>query len=235
MRDFKLLYGIPTYTQFDDCRRAIEGIMTTSTVIPDEIVIIDNSETGAGLIALRDLPTRYKNVHIFVRNENILAGAWNDLMTHWEEDYVIIANDDVFPHPHSIEALINAARTNPDVAMWNGSGHSGNSYSFFLLRQWAYRHVGTFDEAFIPAYFEDNDYDYRIKLAGLIREEVPTATFDHIGSATMKNMSDARAVYHHKRFRENRAYFKRKWGNEPGREKFKKPFEGLVHLDIADL
>lgn len=233
-RDYKVLYGVPTYSQFDDCRRAVERIINTSTLVPDTIVIIDNSETGAVFYALGDLTEKYADVRIYQRDENILAGAWNDIM-RMSADYTIIANDDVFPHAGSIEALVNAARSNPEVAMWNGSGHSGNSYSFYLLQHWAYKLVGPFDEAFIPAYFEDNDYDWRIKCAGLIREEVPEATFDHIGSATMKNMNDARVVHHHKRFKENRRYFITKWGGEPGKEKFKIPRERLVYVDISDL
>lgn len=236
-----LVYGIPTYTEFDHCRKAVETIIHTSTLVPDKILVIDNSETGAGVAALSDLITTYSCVHMRLRSENILSGAWNDIMNYNgalidrpNADYVIIANDDVFPHPHSIEALVNAAKARPDIGMWNGSGHSGNSYSFFLLRQFAYKIVGPFDEAFKPAYFEDNDFDWRLKCAGLIREEVSEATFDHIGSATLNGMNDARKIMHHKSFVDNSRYYKRKWGEMPGKEKFTIPFASPVPLDLAD-
>lgn len=234
--EYKVLYGIPTFTEFDHCRKAIEGIINSSTRVPDKIVIVDNSEDESGANALTDLTQKYpEKVHIVIRRENILAGAWNDIMCFDNHDYVIIANDDVFPHPHSIEALVNAAENNPKIAMWNGSGHSGNSYSFFLLRQWAYGIVGSFDENFKPAYFEDNDYDWRIKCAGLIREEVQNATFDHVGSATMKSMRDERLVKHHKSFVEAGRYYRRKWGGKPGEEQWKSGFERVLPLDISDL
>lgn len=232
----KLTYGIPTYTQFDHCRKAVEGIINNSSLVPDKILIVDNSETGAAADALSDLTqTYYNRVHLIIRRENILSGAWNDIMAYANSDYVIIANDDVFPHYNSIQALVQAAIDRPDVAMWNGSGHSGNSYSFYLLRQWAYAHVGPFDENFRPAYFEDNDFDWRLKCAGLIREEVPAATFEHIGSATMRGMKDERLVKHHKSFADNKRYYRRKWGGVPQQELFKTPHERLVPLDISDL
>lgn len=235
----KLIYGIPTYSQFDDCRHAVEQILQSSTLVPDEIIIVDNSETAEGYKSLADLIVKYPCVDIWVRTENILSGAWNDVMDYAvaqqdDDVYVILANDDVTPHPDSIKALVDAAVQNPEIAMWNGSGHSGNSYSFFLMQLWAYNRLGPFDENYKPAYFEDNDKDWQIKVAGLIREEVPAATFDHIGSATANNMSGERKVQHHASFVRNERYFSRKWGGKPGKEQFKIPFE-RPYFDIADL
>lgn len=231
MRDYNVYYGIPTYTQFGHAEEAVRAVLAGS-VVPDQIVIIDNSETGAAYTALKHL-TAYNNVHILPRAENILSGAWNDLMTLWPDDYIIIANDDVKPHKHSIEALIGAAMARPDVAMWNGSGHSGNSYSFFLLRKWAYQQVGPFDERFKPAYFEDNDYDYRLRiLAGLIREEVPNATFDHVGSATVRSMDAQGRAKSHILFNKVQRYYISKWGGTPSNERYKVAFNGL---DLSDL
>lgn len=232
MRNYKVYYGIPTYTQFAHAEEAVKTVLQSS-LVPDQIVIIDNSEVGAAYTSLQHLPKQYNNVHIIPRKENILSGAWNDIMNLFHDDYVIIANDDVKPHKHSIEALVNAAIDRPDVAMWNGSGHSGNSYSFFLLRQWAYQQVGPFDELFKPAYFEDNDYDYRLRiLAGLIREEVANATFDHVGSATVKAMDEHQRMLAHQTFRKVQRRYIGKWGGEPGKERYKVEFAGL---DLSDL
>lgn len=232
MRDFKVYYGIPTYNQFSHAAAAVESVLSGS-MIPDQIVIIDNSETGAACLALGDLSKQYANVHIIPRKKNILSGAWNDLMDLWHDDYVIIANDDVKPHKHSVEALVTAAINRPDVAMWNGSGHSGNSYSYFLLRQWAFKQVGRFDERFKPAYHEDNDYDYRLRiLAGLIREEVSAATFDHVGSATTNGLDGAERNRRHMLFRKGQLFYIDKWGGMPGKERYVKEFNGL---DLSDL
>lgn len=229
-----IYYGIPTYNRFDRTREAIDHIMRTSTIKPTQIVIIDNSEIGAAVTTLLDLTIKYSNVHIIPRTHNILAGAWNDIMNLYHDDYTILANDDVLPHPGAIEALITTARENPKAAIVNGSGHSGNSYSFFLLRFWAYQAIGAFDENFKGGYFEDNDFDRRKDLLGLERIEAPFATFDHVGSATIKAMTQAQMIKQHERFRENEAYFIRKWGDIPARAYFKKPFEKPVHINLDD-
>ncbi len=237
MRDYKVYYGIPTYSQFAHTEEAVKAVLQGS-LVPDQIVIVDNSETGAGYTALKHLMDQHSSVHIIPRTQNILSGAWNDLMTLFPDDYIIIANDDVKPHKHSVEAMVNAAINRPEVAMWNGSGDQtpgvgGNSYSFFLLRKWAYCQVGKFDERCKPAYFEDNDYDYRLRiLAGLIREEVNNATFDHVGSATTNAMSQQDRMLRHLLFRKVKRYYESKWGGEPGKERYTEPFAGL---DLSDL
>lgn len=231
MRDFKVYYGIPTYTQWNRARDAILTIMATSSIKPDEFVIIDNSENGSAVTALKSLTDMYANVHIIPRTKNILAGAWNDIMELYCDDYIIIANDDVIPHKDSIGSLIATAKNNPDAAIINGSASSGNSYSLFLLRKWAYAKIGKFDEMLIPAYFEDNDYDYRRALAGLERITDPNATFSHYGSATMKSLDPVKLSKHHIRFGNNRDYYIRKWGGEPGNERFKTPFQEIRQLE----
>jgi len=228
-----IIYGIPTYapTQAVYIKEHVLPALYASTVIPDRIVIVDNAN-GQSAVILGDIKKEYPAVEIIVREENILSGAWNDIMRLGAE-YTIIANDDVLPDPQSIEALVNAVKNEPDVAMWNGSGHSGNSYSFFLLTQWAYAQVGPFDEGFKPAYFEDNDFDYRlVVLLHLTRREVPTATFRHVGSATVKSMTTAQQAQQHVLFRKNRRRYVLKWGGEPAHETYKQAFAGI---DFSDL
>jgi GT2 family glycosyltransferase len=224
-------YGIPIYSQVKDAERAIEALMR-GTVVPDEIVIIDNSEkdlVARTMLSLKGAPIRYIR-----RDKNILSGAWNDFMhLGTDSDYMIMANDDLTVHENTLEELIRAADNNLDIAMFNGSIHAGNSYSFYLLRKWAYDMVGPFDEKFIPAYYEDNDYDYRLcKIHGLKRIHVETVTFDHVKSATTKNMNTAQQQQHHINFRRNQRYYVSKWGGMPGNEKYLVAFAGV---DLSDI
>jgi GT2 family glycosyltransferase len=236
MRNFKLWYGIPTYTQYERAREAVEHIIKTSTLVPDEIVIVDNSETRSAESIFLPLHLMKKpvgtGVRFYFREKNILAGAWNDIMRLYNDDYIIIANDDVIPEPDAIEALVTTAREHPEYAMVTGAACCVNSYSFFLLRKWAYDIVGAFDEKFVPAYFEDNDYDYRLrKLAGLIRAEATDAKVKHIGSATMKAMTDAQRSRHHHNFAFNQRYYEAKWGGLPEHETFIVPFQQSVEVE----
>lgn len=228
-------YGIPIYSQVKHAQDAIAALLN-GTVIPDEIVIIDNSEKDLVDQALF-LPFEfYKRTHIttLVRDKNILSGAWNDFMRLANnDDYMIVANDDVAVHKNTIEELIRAADNNPKVAMFSGNIHDGNSYSFFLLRKWAYDIVGPFDERFTPAYYEDNDYDYRLqKIHRLQRIHVENVNYDHIVSATVKAMNHAQQMEHNRNFIKNGRYYEGKWGGMPGKEKYMAPFAGI---DFSDL
>lgn len=229
-----IYYGIPTFNQFARTRQAIDHIMATSSVKPTQIVVIDNSEIGAAVLELDDLTYKYNNVHIIPRAENILSGAWNDIMNLYRDDYVILANDDVLPHSRSIEALVKTAKNRPDIAIINGAAESGNAYSFFLPRWWAYVKIGPFDTNFKPAYFEDNDWDRRKDLLGLKRITEPLATFDHVGSATIKDFNQAQMLRQHKAFQDNETYFKRKWGDIPTKAYFTIPFEKPIDTSLED-
>ncbi len=234
--DIMIRYGIPIYSQVRHAQHAIDALLA-GTIVPDEIVIIDNSEQNIVmqqlLVPIQTQTKKAKLTHIN-REQNILSGAWNDFMRLGNDnDYMIMANDDLTVHENTIEELIRAADNNPDIAMLNGSIHAGNSYSFFLLRTWAYNQVGAFDERFVPAYFEDNDYDYRLRIIpGLRREHRETVLLNHVVSATTKGMNAAEQHRHHIRFRRNAQYYVSKWGGMPGYEKYLTPFAGI---DLSDI
>jgi GT2 family glycosyltransferase len=86
------------------------------------------------------------------------------------------------------------------------------------------REVGWFDENFVPAYYEDNDYLWRCKLAGVSVVNIPSGYF-HDGSSTIKSNS-VYATRNMKSFPSNGEYYRAKWGGYPGSEQFERPFNG---------
>lgn len=219
----KIFYCVPTYKSFQEC---IEGIHTVQqgSLRPTDIIICDNSGDGSGTNALHTLTQQYTNVYIWPQNRNIgVAAAWNKFMA-LDQDYVIIANDDIKVHHDSIEKLISAADTHPDDVLFTSAGLAGNAYSFFLLKQKGYKAIGMFDERFYPAYFEDNDYDYRRRLLGYTFVLIPDLTLDHVGSSTLKKYTQDELQQHHYAFNRNNIYYQNKWGGNPGVEKYTTPF-----------
>lgn len=107
-----------------------------------------------------------------------------------------------------------------------GEAESPN-FSAFMINKRCWEEVGEFDTGFFPAYFEDNDYHYRIKLAGLKAIVYPPAMFYHYGSRT-QNESNPTPIVASIRFEANRAYYIEKWGGAPGGERFKVPFDDLT-------
>lgn len=104
-----------------------------------------------------------------------------------------------------------------------GQGVGGTDFSCFIVSPRVYEKVGEFDENFKIAYFEDNDYYYRLKLAGYLPLSDGLIPFYHHGSTTQNFYVDAPACPPPV-FIENRNYYMGKWGGMPGEEQFKNPY-----------
>ena len=83
--------------------------------------------------------------------------------------------------------------------------------------------VGYMDENFYPGYFEDNDYRYRQKLAGVQMSPFPLQN-THITSSTLHS-SKAFEERNRVTFAKNFEYYIDKWGGPPGRELYETPFD----------
>jgi len=82
---------------------------------------------------------------------------------------------------------------------------------------------GRFDQKFYPAYFEDNDFHYRLKLKHERGVATSDALYYHYGSRTIKENVDVGEISD-SYYIQNKQRYIEKWGGEPGKEKFKIPF-----------
>ena len=98
-----------------------------------------------------------------------------------------------------------------------------NGYSAMVFGPGLIQNVGLMDENFFPAYYEDNDHRYRMKLAGLQWEYFPLK-YSHKVSSTLKR-DDNFKIKNQYTFQQNRKYYLEKWGGLPGQEKFETPFD----------
>jgi GT2 family glycosyltransferase len=104
------------------------------------------------------------------------------------------------------------------------------NFSCFMINKKFTETVGEFDEGFRPAYFEDNDAHYRIRMAGLKAIVHPYALFYHYGSRTTNEASpDGKPTVSSIQFEHNRELYVEKWGGRPGEEKFKIPFNNDIY------
>jgi len=168
-------------------------------------------------------------------------------------DYVLVLNNDIEMHQQAICKLVKRFKNTDkpvgmvtcldvtgeckrdprnlyglDVAEKEKCPETPNPcFSAFMVDRECWDKVGEFDEIFAPAYYEDNDYHYRMQLAGLKAITYPPAMFFHWGSATqlealgrpLTNSANQHAQY------------VRKWGGDPGKEIFKAPFNnGLFSI-----
>lgn len=188
--------------------------MLASVDVPVETtVVIDNSATAelAGL----DWPA----TRLMTMRHNLgVAASWNLIIkTTPMAPWWLIVNSDVRFAPGDLARLADAMETCDGLVL-------GNGFSAFGISRQAVAAVGWFDENFVPAYCEDNDYAYRCRLAGVEVRPIETSIY-HVGSATLYE------DLHLQRQNEytyplNVAYYVSKWGGEMGSERFSVPFDG---------
>ena len=184
-----------------------------------DIYIIDNGNQGLDkeLDKLNQSFIIRDSIHIIVEDKNIgVAASWNKLCRMIYEKYenALILNDDIYLGctDVDIEKLILKNK--------GGFIQATNTWAAFIINKSVFEKVGDFDEGFYPAYFEDNDYVYRMKLA-----KVAVSKKSELVPKNMKHSSSiAKDPALNKNFLKLKKRYIEKWGGEPEREKFKTPF-----------
>lgn len=222
---------IPTVVKFDLLQKAVDSFRQDPMV--EDVWVWDNSAGQCPPIVGATINKgRQYNAGV--------AGAWNRFfdgaMVHIEGGHryddvrdIVIANDDLVAHSYCVSNLIDASLNYPDVDMFYATDADDpesekNHFSMFYLRRSAYAKIGPFDESFWPAYYEDCDYGYRMKLLGIKTMRVPHAQYTHVGSATYKSYDEERRKLHDRHTRQIQMYYCGKWGALPGREIYTTPF-----------
>ena len=138
---------------------------------------------------------------------------------------MLICNDDIFFGKDDLQNFLDAYNSNVGCFYYPENVPNLNMFSCFMLTPEVVEKVGYFDESFYPAYFEDNDYAYRMSLAGLLTKVRQVKTgMKHIGSATITAFTPEQLAKHHRNFNKNSEYYTQKWGGQPHHEHYKTPF-----------
>jgi GT2 family glycosyltransferase len=205
----KLIVGIPTINRADLLNEALERYFEDFK--DTEIFIVDNGN--------QEIITREKKFAIYRPERNLgVAGSWNvivDYASKIEGTHVLMLNDDIYlgRTEHEIKMLMNQ---NSDTPFFTSLNH----WCSFILRIDIWKQLGGFDETFFPAYFEDNDFSYRMKLAGLKRLSTSFLT----PYIYRNSMTIAKEPSLNNSFNDNKEYYAKKWGGYVGEETFKTPF-----------
>jgi GT2 family glycosyltransferase len=202
----KLAIGIPTFNRWDLLEPTLNKYLNDFPNIP--IFIWDNGNQNIANSNKYTLVTSLDNKGV--------AYAWNRIMEQFPDyENVMILNDDIYLGKHE-QHLLNFIDTNR-----YGFFESAAGWCTFILPQKTYQQIGVFDETFYPAYCEDNDYSYRMKLAGVIKLNTPfLIPTEFRQSQTLEKNPEL----FHKTNYNSRQYYKKKWGGYPEEEVFTKPF-----------
>jgi GT2 family glycosyltransferase len=207
----KFAIGIPTINRLDLLHPAL--LFYLRDFPTTKIFIIDNGKQNI------DSKIKHPNIIVTESETNLgVAMSWNLLCEKIYEnhDYALILNDDIYLGRTEWE--INALLTNPD---FKSDFYVGtHDWCSFILPNKTFKQVGEFDNLFFPAYYEDNDYAYRMKLLGMKYLSIPYLhPYLYKASQTIEKDSSLRS-----NILANKDRYIEKWGGEPSREKFKTPY-----------
>jgi GT2 family glycosyltransferase len=210
----KFAIGIPTLNRADLLIPSLEAYAKDFDGI--KIYIVDNGNQIELFNWLNQVDN--PNHEVVFPSENLgVAKSWNTLLDsiYKEHEYALILNDDIYLglHKNYIENLIE--RYQSQVLLTNPI-----DWCVFLMPKSTYIEHGKFDEQFYPAYCEDNDYVYRLKLKGQKVFKTPDLIPKvHRASMTLERDYTLQTAYH-----ENKEKYIEKWGGAPDFELFKKPY-----------
>lgn len=208
----------------------IEPTVRLGVVIPT----LDQTRLLLGL--LNSLETRHPHKLFLIDNAVLglsVAASWNRGIAAafaWGADYALVLNDDILLHPCTVDRLVRWARSKPcglicaydircvgldanGLAAYEppdpGEDQGVQDFCCFLLPRTTWQQVGPFDESFARAYYEDIDYEYRLKQQGLWLGRTTGAPCYHYGSQTGSRHATPQD------WDRNREYFRQKWGTVP--------------------
>jgi len=201
----KIALCIPTINRADLLNNALEKYVNNW----DRIYIQDNGNQSI---------TIHPKVKVMRSQSNLgVSGSWNNLAsTCFKLGYthVALCNDDV--EWYKVQEQVQEYVLNNPSDFYVGTG----TWCNFILPKSTFETVGGFDEQFFPAYFEDNDYCYRMRLAGLNR-----INDEFFNPELFRNSQTiARDKNLNQNFDKNKELFKIKWGGYPQHETYITPY-----------
>lgn len=201
------------------------------TALPHNFVVVDNASTDDTHVLLDDLAEFANQRHVRNKTRVSLSQAWNQglklCLNDPEFKYAYVINNDIIFEPFCVDRLVKFVDEHPEYVLVSGLntrdfkkheeiGENMCDFSAFLITKACVEKVGFFDENFIGAFFEDNDYHTRVKKAGLKSCVVASVGFHHFGSRTLwEGLTPAEKSQRDKDYLHNQAYFRAKWGFLP--------------------
>jgi GT2 family glycosyltransferase len=225
---------IPTLNRGHDRLQALlETVLRDDNdMLPSKIIIMDNGKQFPNAIDVSDFEdkdpellailTAPEQVILVTAKLNLgVSASWNWFLNNvpMEHGAMVISNDDVTFHKETLRMLYEEIQK-PD----NNFVLPLDVWALFAISEKLHKEINGFDENFYPAYFEDNDFHYRMKLKGYDITLVTDISLGHENSSTLAAFNENQMNIHHLCFRKNRSYYTDKWGGPPTHEKYTTPF-----------
>lgn len=213
---------IPTINRSDLLKELLDSLNSDMcNKLIDYIYIIDNGNQHIDINIYLNLNSK---ITVFEPGINLgVSGSWNKGISYFRDsdfDWVLILNDDIVIDHEGLSKAVELRNNNPDKLIVVGGMWCAYLINLKQIFKLEYDTDKYFDEQFYPAYFEDNDFDYRVKL---INENLRST--DSIPIKLFRNsMTIAKDPGLNKNFNLNSVKYIRKWGGMPGYEQFIIPY-----------
>lgn len=205
--DKSFAIGIPTLNRMDLLAPALQIYLKDFSC---HIFIVDNGHQAH--------PVQNSRIIWLQQEKNIgVAASWNLLCkTIFEQGHThaIIANDDIIPG-FGDQQILSVIKKHPSRLVTTIV-----DWCIFIIPQFVWAKTGPFDDHFFPAYYEDKDYERRLKLqdTGIVKSPMLSPSV-YRSSMTAEKDNSVHVAAHG-----NRERYLKKWGGPPGGEIFLTPF-----------
>lgn len=173
--------GVPTLVSYE----LLDGLLESAergTVKPSGYLIIDNGgfyerRRAEALVRGRTAVS----LQVVTPSANLgVAASWNLILDLAGDEPIVIANDDLLLGAEMFGEMSRALERAPFV--------SGVGWALFGQTSECTRLVGPYDENFWPAYFEDVDYEIRLRRAGITIERPLSTHLHHVMGSTTRHL-----------------------------------------------
>jgi GT2 family glycosyltransferase len=233
---------IPVFNQLHFTKDCLKTLVEDRQRGQLDVIVIDNASSDGTGAYLAEEAARWKvspelnaTLSVISNATNLgVAPAWNQGCQAARGEYIAILNNDILLTHGWLKNCVWALRHHGLALVSPFAGtekldYDLTSYSMRFTqlnhrRLWAsydfcavvmprttYLQMGPFDEKFLVGGYEDTDYVYRLRTAGLSYGITGAAYIHHFGSQTLgefKKRGDKHAAH-------NKAYFVKKWGEDP--------------------
>lgn len=168
--------GVATLSKYDLCQQLLDSI----DFPVEHLIVVDNSGKKEFQPTLND---NINNFWLIQVPHGLGAnGAWNLIIKSTPfAKYWVLPNDDAYFEPGALEKIHN----NVDLEKFNFPNISPH-WSCPIPTQGSVMKAGLWDEAFHPIYFDDDDYEWRMKKLGIEFNHID-AKVHHMNSATLNS------------------------------------------------
>ncbi len=219
--------GVPYINRPD----LLQTMLRSVDVEVGEVVIIDNSPDAE----LRGLTGPNKSRVISMHHNLGVSASWNLIIKVTPKaPWWFIVNSDIEFYPGELAGVVEAMEGFDGVTTLVG-------LSAFGISKEAIAKAGWFDENFVPAYCEDNDFHRRCQLTGVEWKDLEPGSKTTHGGSQVIGSSPWYRNENNRTYPLNVAYYRQKWGGGiHDAETFTTPFNSGAHpsnwqLDIHRL